>query len=193
MTQSGYEAEIAWQESRDLENLTERSFLRETAWVILSSGMRESVVKRVFPNLEDAFLGFESANLILRNAERCQVRARQIFNHQGKISGIIKSASLMAPIGFDKFVLELKREGIPLLKQFPYIGPITCFHLAKNIGLDVAKPDRHLERLARSANYPCTHSLCEAISSITGDRVSVVDLVLWRYIASDPRRTALFA
>ena len=44
---SGYAPEIAWQANLRFQELTERDLLRECAWVILSSGMREWVLQKV--------------------------------------------------------------------------------------------------------------------------------------------------
>ena len=56
-----------------------------------------------------------------------------------------------------------------------------AFHFAKNIGLDVVKPDRHLLRIASILGYNCPHKLCFDILELTNERISVVDLVFWRY------------
>ena len=68
-----------------------------------------------------------------------------------------------------------------MLKSLPYIGPVTCYHLAKNIGLQVAKPDRHLTRLANHTGYNDVQLFCEDISRQTGDSIPAVDIVLWRF------------
>src|SRR3954463_7925587 len=58
---AGFEAEIVWQENACWAPLTEHRFLSEAAWVVLSSGMRESVVRAVFPTIAAAFAGFATA------------------------------------------------------------------------------------------------------------------------------------
>jgi hypothetical protein len=63
-----------------------------------------------------------------------------------------------------------------------YIGAVTAFHLAKNLGADVAKPDRHLVRLAASQGFPDVHSLCSTIAKETGDPLRIVDIILWRFL-----------
>jgi hypothetical protein len=59
-------------------------------------------------------------------------------------------------------------------------------HLAKNLGLPVAKPDRHLVRIAGAAGYPNVDALCKDISEITQHPPSVVDVVLWRFATIQP-------
>jgi hypothetical protein len=83
--------------------------------------------------------------------------------------------------GFPRTFLQIKEGGVNYLQQFPYLGPITSLHLAKNIGLPVAKPDRHLRRIADKLGYSCVQKLCEDIARATDEPVPVVDLVLWRY------------
>lgn len=67
-------------------------------------------------------------------------------------------------------------------ESLPWIGGITKYHLAKNFGADVAKPDVHLKRLADAAG--CTaQALCDRLARETGYRVGTVDVVLWRACA----------
>ena len=43
------------------------------------------------------------------------------------------------------------------------------------------KPDRHLCRVAQAAGYSSPAAMCETIALDTGDRLAIVDLVIWRY------------
>ena len=60
---------------------------------------------------------------------------------------------------------------------------VTCWHLAKNLGFQVAKPDRHLIRISKKAGFATPNDLCAAVAEVTGEPINVVDLVLWRYAA----------
>lgn len=80
-----------------------------------------------------------------------------------------------------RFKAELQDRPIEALRSLPFMGPATTRHLAKNIGFDVVKPDRHLLRIAAVAQFSSPDELCRAISALVGDRLSVVDSVLWRY------------
>ena len=71
------------------------------------------------------------------------------------------------------------------LKTFDFIGDTTCYHLAKNIGLNFAKPDRHLLRISKIIGFDSPHALCKLISDYVADKIQVVDLVLWRYATLD--------
>lgn len=49
------------------------------------------------------------------------------------------------------------------------------------IGIDSNKPDRHLQRLAHEFGYDDVHRMCQDIRAEVGDRISVTDIVLWRF------------
>ncbi|MBZ5514739.1 MAG: hypothetical protein LAN62_07825 [Acidobacteriia bacterium] len=178
---AGYADEVAWQRTVSLASLTESDLLRETAWVILSAGMRESIVRRKFPEISSSFFEWESARKIAESANACCLSALRHFNHSGKIRAIAEVAQQISSEGFQSVRLNIAADPINSLRQFPYIGPVTAFHLAKNIGISVAKADRHLSRLALGAGYDDVHAFCRSISEFVGDNVEVVDIVLWRF------------
>lgn len=66
------------------------------------------------------------------------------------------------------------------LGTLPWIGKITKWHLARNMGIDVAKPDRHLVRLCEEFGFKDVQKMCGFISKRTGDRIGLVDVILWR-------------
>lgn len=87
----------------------------------------------------------------------------------------------VASEGYGSIKSKIGRRGIEAISEFPFMGSVTAYHLAKNIGIDVAKPDRHLERMAAIAGRRSAAEMCFEIAQMVGDKVSVVDLVLWRY------------
>jgi hypothetical protein len=96
-------------------------------------------------------------------------------------------------LGVSVLMDRLRAEGAEFLCSLPYFGPATSRHLGKSLGLDIAKPDRHLSRLAKATGFTDAQGLCEALASVTGDRVAVIDLVLWRYATLDPNYVRNFA
>jgi hypothetical protein len=76
---------------------------------------------------------------------------------------------------------KIKADALSILETLPFIGSITKFHLAKNLGLEVAKPDRHLVRLADRFGYKDVQTMCRDIFEFCGDKIAVADLVLWRF------------
>lgn len=178
---AGFGDEILWQASVNFENITESDFLREHAWVTLSAGMRERVIRHVFHAISPCFYNWESAKIIVENESRCRRFALMRFNNIRKVEAIILTAHSISSKGFNAFKEALNVNPLEILQSLPYIGPVTCYHLAKNIGLQVAKPDRHLTRLANYVGYRDVQLFCKYISLQTGDSIPIVDIVLWRF------------
>ena len=189
----GFAWEIDWQAERCLDRIDESEFLRESAWTVLSAGFRETVVRKLFVPICEAFLGLQSAAVIQANRVGCRRAALEVFNNHRKVDAILDIASVVADSGFEAIRRRIKEEDVRFLQTLPYIGSITAFHLAKNLGLPVVKPDRHLQRIAKAAGYSSPREMCELISHRLGDPVQVVDVVLWRYATLFRGYVSLFA
>jgi len=181
VVRAGYGQEFLWQEEILGKEFTESDLLREGAWVILCGGFKEAIVRNVFPTVSLCFCDWESAKLISEKSKECRATALSAFANERKIDGILKFADRIADLEFSQLLPQIKRSPIEELMKFPYIGPITSYHLAEILGFDVAKPDRHLTRLARRHGYRDVHTFCSEISRRSGDAISVVDIILWRY------------
>jgi len=182
----GFAEEIKWQENIDFSSVGESLFLREAAWVVLSAGMRESVVRSKFSAFSAAFFNWVNASAITKNAQHCRRTAGRVFAHPRKINSIIGIASTIQDCGFDAFKRKICADGVEFLQSLPFIGPVTSYHLAKNIGLNVVKADRHMVRVSALAGYANPSDFCQMISNAVGDRLCVVDLVVWRYATLNP-------
>ena len=191
--EEGFAAEIDWQSKIRFSEITETDFLREAAWVVLSSGMREAVIRLKFPAISAAFYFWQSAKQVVRNSEECRGGALKIFRHRQKINAIINIAEQVSTQGFEIFKTRIQKKGIEFIQTLPFMGPATSYHLAKNMGLDVVKPDRHLVRVAAAAGYENPRLLCEEISKLVGDRISVIDLVIWRFATLNPNYLEYFS
>ena len=98
----------------------------------------------------------------------------------------------VANTGFEALKIRIANNPLEVLQEYPYIGPVTSYHLAKNLGFSLAKPDRHLNRIAQTIGYSDVQSLCNDISSESGDSIPVVDIVLWRYATLRPDYLSIF-
>jgi hypothetical protein len=179
--ENGYFSEVYFQEKISLQMLNKSDFYREYAWVVLSSGMSEKVIKRIFENLSLVFNNWKNPVLIIKNRRKIYNRAVQIFNNHTKINALFEMAAYLCKKTCSDVVNLIQTRGAEYLMNFKFLGPATSLHLAKNLGINVAKPDRHLMRIANLFGYTCANSLCEKIASFTGEKKSVVDIVLWRY------------
>lgn len=182
---AGFDCEIDWQASKSIKDLSESDFLREYAWVVLSCGLSEKCVRKCFDKISAAFSYWESASVIAGNREACKSRALKVFRHELKISAIIEVACKIVSTTFPAIRLEIEKKGVSALEHWPFIGPATSRHLGKNIGLNVAKPDRHLIRIADCLGYDSVDRMCKEISEISGESIAVIDLVFWRYATID--------
>ena len=140
----GYADEIDWQQTRRLEAITESDFMTEASWVILSAGLSNLVVERVFPKISEAYHWWTSASKVANNTQICEKRSLSIFRNPRKINALSQMCVKICDIGFNKIIINLIEIGPSYLSIFPFIGPVTSLHLAKNLGYDVVKPDRHL-------------------------------------------------
>lgn len=166
----GYQDEIEITKSlREPKDALE--FFYQYVWVVLNSGMKNEVATTIYNNV----FGKGGPHIAL-------------IGHPGKRRAILKVYNNLGEIfaGYQD-----SNDKIAFLETLPFIGKITKYHLARNFGMDTAKPDRHLSRLAKALNYNSVQQMCEDISSKSGDRVGVVDVVLWRYCNLRPREVHL--
>lgn len=162
LVQAGYGSEIEW--AQTVKPVADPgTFWREYGWVVVNSGMRNQVARGIWERVRPYL-------------ERGEPIPEEAFRHEGKRRALdyvrLHAGRLLADY-------QEAQDKLAFLRGLPWIGGITCYHLAKNFGHDVAKPDRHLERIA---SYFGTDpvALCARLARESGDRVATVDLVLWR-------------
>lgn len=171
LIKDGHYGDIEWSVKCKLPE-TPEEFAREAIFVICNSGMKNTVARKIF---REVILSIETG---------CS--ASDVFRHEGKCKAIDAiwrnrrqwHLNLIAAVQFER------DEGLlDFCSRLPWIGPITKYHLAKNFGAQVAKPDVHLQRLADREN--CTPQLlCERLALLSGYTVATVDVLLWRACAT---------
>lgn len=161
--------------------ISEQDFLREAAWVILSVGMRENVIKKKFSAVSASFQNWASSKSIVDDSENCVREALSHYGHVGKIGAILYLCKILSEVEFDDWLASLFLDPINSFREFPFFGEAAARHLAKNLGFNVPKPDRHLTRIALSHGYLSVDQFCMEIARSVGDPIRVVDSVLWRF------------
>lgn len=158
---AGYGDELAWQnEVAEPDNADE--FLWQYVWVVISSGMKNQVARVIEQRIVEAYNEGRSIGSAFRHGGKVKAIEYMIRNHDDVFEGYLNADDRLA-----------------FLRLLPYIGDITKYHLAKNLGEDVVKPDRHMVRIAKG--YGKTpDELCRELSQKTGYRVGSVDLIIWR-------------
>ena len=158
----------AAQEIEFVTNTIRKGFEKETAdnffmqymYVVINSGMKNQIAEDIY--------------------KKAIINGLTAIGHPGKRKAI-QEAQLQYKYWFNELkAKDSVEEKLEYLGTLPWIGPITKYHLARNIGIDVAKPDRHLVRIASHFGYSDVQKMCKDISEQTGDRIGVVDIVLWR-------------
>lgn len=159
--EAGYAAEIRWASSIEPCG-GPMEFASEAIWVILNSGMKEQVARGIWTRMQRVLVRGESASTV--------------FGHAGKCSAIDTIWGGMVDLFAD---FEAADDKVAWCETLPWIGSITKYHLAKNLGVDCCKPDRHLIRMAEWGDET-PDQLCARLAAATGDRIAAVDTVLWR-------------
>jgi endonuclease III len=132
----------------------------------LNSGFREAVVRKHFSYISLCFCDWESAAAIVQDSKNCIACAASVFGNRHKLRALIEAARTIKSESFEAFRLRVEADAVSELEKLPYIGAVTKFHLAKNLGLDVAKPDRHLVRVAKRFGYKTCKKCVETSSSL---------------------------
>lgn len=157
----GFQSDIDWCETVG-PPATADVFVSEYVWAVLNSGMKAEVARRIWDRVWTAV---RRGNLV-----------STVFRHPGKARAIQDALASKEELCRNYL---LAGDKLAYLESLPWIGAITKYHLAKNFGLDVAKPDRHLQRLADRYNTT-PEAMCKALSDQCGDRIGTVDYVIWR-------------
>jgi len=161
----GYENEIMW--VNNIPNPVDKDlFFKEYSWVVINSGMKNKVAEKIYKNFwNNNTPDFSTINHPNKNKSMKEVYTRLDFY-------------------FLHFMKSKNK--LMFLKSLPHIGDITKYHLARNLGLNYAKPDRHLVRISSLFTYPNIQEFCKKLSNLTGDPIGIVDLVLWRFATLYP-------
>lgn len=186
-TKNFYQIELDQISSVKFDDVTPEQFFREVIWVIHATGFSAKAVGNFFDRLMDAYRGWSF--LIQESKESTIERCRKVVNNPQKIGAVWQIAYNIHE-GIEKCGWKQYKQDClsspDLLKELPYIGKITCFHLARNIGLlECVKPDLHLVRLAKHWGYSDCIKMCKDIQEQHFNKqkekilLGIIDLCLW--------------
>lgn len=196
-TEKYYREEMVHIWSTKFEEVSPNHFFLEYVWVVHATGFNAKVVAKLMSRLTSAYgigedgsgwdrLGREDEALMLS-------RVLKVCNNPQKAKAVHSTAALMADAMFPSDVgkteswkdFRQSRLSSPeLLTKLPYVGKITCKHLARNIGiLECVKPDLHLVRLADHWGFKDCDAMCLAMRPPEMP-LGIVDLCLWYFASS---------
>lgn len=155
-----------WEWSQSIEPPKDSAaFACELIFVICNSGMKNTVARQIYERVLDAI------------ADERPIR--EAFRHEGKA----RAMQMIWDGRRDLFAAyRITEDKVAFLRKIPWIGPITCYHAAKNFGVDCVKPDIHIQRLA-DFHGETPEAFCRRMQADSGDRLATVDVMLWRACA----------
>lgn len=151
--------------NRGTQDLTADKFFQQYTFVVLCSYWKEQYARKEWQKYFDTG-DFE----VISNRKK---RAA-IFN-----------ALPNASIWFDRLMKRPDdKHKLEYIRTLPWMGGEALgYHLARNIGIDCVKPDRHLKRLADQFGFNSPLELCQHVREEigNGEKIGVIDLIFWRW------------
>lgn len=170
---AGHGSVIDWSEAV-VAPVDAEAFAEQAIYVICNSGMHNYVAGIIYDRCMGALNHGSSATTV--------------FGHPGKAAAIDQIWEKREGL-FASFALA--EDKLAFCASLPWIGPITKHHLGKNLGMDTAKADVHMDRLA-GRDKCSTQTLCRRLSKQTGYRVATIDTILWRACADGYLNSAVY-
>ena len=159
-------------------------FLSRYAWIVFASGFGEHGLRFREDRLREAFQEYD-LRLMLRNSSKVMGDALKAFNNPSKVGAVLQTAERIGRDGWEttREVL-LGPRYLEFIASLPFMGRASSLAVAKSIGYDVAKPDRHLVRLSSEHGYGEAQEgvqlFVRDMAEATGERIRTVDYVLGR-------------
>jgi len=155
-------------------------FFREYVWTVHTSGFSAKAVSKFWDPLITAYGSPWSIDKM--TLDEVIARVSPVVNNPSKIKSVWDTSKQLIR-GYHQWDWDeykyLSCRTPDLLTQFNHIGPITKYHLARNIGLlDFVKPDLHLERMAKFWGYDSPLAMCKDAPDEAP--LGLRDLVLWQ-------------
>ena len=167
------------------DQLLPETFFTEYIWCVYTSGFNAKVVSKMFPKLMNAYAPLNDwliePNQRHPDFDVISQKALAICKNKRKVGAILQTSDILHG-EMDKWseYRDAHLDTPEKLQELPFVGPITCYHLARNIGLlQYIKPDLHLVRMAKHWGYDHPVELCDELSKQYGLQPGIVDLILW--------------
>jgi DNA-3-methyladenine glycosylase I len=192
----------------DIKNKGDSFLFEKLILTIFSGGFRAKVVDAKWSNIRKAFDDFDVCKIASYDEEKIS----QIINTPNIIKNIPK---IKATVNNAKKVVELQKRcnsfagyigsfedplilANDLVEKFDFLGRETVWDFLKLIGFEAIKPDIHVRRilfrLGLISDWRSDPKITEEvfviakkISEATGERLGVIDAVLWFYGADRPK------
>ena len=179
VVECGYGDEVVYiRELKPIEQQTNEDFRREFVWVILCSGFKEQYARVIFDRFWDAI-----------NGKTAIENPFSVIAHAGKRKAIIECFAKSPDWWIILQNCHTPETQIEFIRTLPWMGGKALgYHLARNLGIDTVKPDRHLIKLAEHFGYSSPLEMCKDIqANLNNDgrfeikeKLGTIDVILWR-------------
>ena len=194
-----------------LERMSYDDIFEEVCWVVYASGFRYNIVKRFWPQIRKEFLNF-NVDRVAAFSDDLDAQVKRIcyksgFRNLRKATWCIENAKRIICLdyekktmgGFREYLIEIsKKDPVELVDfapqlvdelRFKGIGKTTIFHLMKNLGMNIFKPDIHVRRIlfnlglttSENASAGDVCSVMRSLSSESGLKIKELDTMLFNY------------
>jgi hypothetical protein len=147
-------------------------FASTCAYVILAGGFSQKTAKK--KHIEIMFFLAHSHQPIAAQD------LLKIFNNKNKINAIVKIWLNRCAYRDNYYSLNDLESKLNYLATLPHIGKITANHLARNLGIDVFKPDVWIVRLADKFFNGDMDAMFAHLQKETNLPRGYIDVVLWK-------------
>lgn len=165
----GHGEEIRYFSGIKFEDQSIDTFVNEYIYVILNSGISEKGAHKIHARVVKAMNELRPDwDLEIPRVSWKRYAIRSAVDHGKEWFERVKKAD-------DK---------ISVIRSLPSLGGEALgYHLARNMGIDCVKPDRHMKRLAKRFGYATPLEMCQDIKDDfeKNIRLGVIDYILWRY------------
>lgn len=187
------------------KSLNKKTFTNEEIWklfvnVIFNSGFKASTVTHKLNDIYEVFGDYKKMCLVKYEDINSLIKNKKIINNEKKIKAILNNAKKFEEIikkhkTFLNFIesygdlnnidnLNLLKKAIMKDYKFGFIGEVTIYHLFTDLGLNVVKPDRVLNRVFNRIGLISNDNenekiikICQEISKSTNEPIRYIDLI----------------
>ena len=160
----------------NIENVSKWKFFVEYVFAVLVAGFKVATINQRWNRIRDALWGFNFVKIYM-NSDLARKRLLRAFGNKRKADAIIKGAIRITDLDWDDFKKEIVKD-INVLDDLPGIGPVSVYQIARNLGYDTIKPDRHIKRVADYFGLN-PFEMCKTIAEATHQPAHYVDTVFW--------------
>ena len=142
----------------------------------MGSFWKETNVGKYFPKVMAALRAGTPVRQVFKNKRKAKA-IEFAWRNRDRLFAELKTF----PTSFNAPCYEVTKADLDLVEwcdKIPYLGEKTKFLAAREFGANVPKPDIWMERFAAYSGEEVL-SMCKRLARATGDRIAVVDLVLW--------------